>query len=346
MPARRAVTRWAWRLFRREWRQQLLVLALITVAVAATIIGAAVATNNPPPKNAGFGTATDMATFQAPDPHLASQIAALQQRFRPADVIENQTFAVPGSINTYQLRAQNPHGPYGQPMLSLVSGHFPTGAGQVAVTSGGGVRLRPAGSAACGTRAAPHGPSWASCRTRRACWTSSPSWRPARSSNPTQVTVLFDGHGRPPAAVAHDITAAGSQAQANVVNPESISVAGLVVGMLLIALVAVGGFTVLAQRRLRSLGMLASTGATDRHVRLVVLANGAVVGIAGAVLGLVLGLAGWLAYRPALEQSAHHLIGMFALPWGVIGLALLLAVVAAVFAASRCRPGPSPRSPS
>ena len=117
------------------------------------------------------------------------------------------------------------------------------------------------------------------------------------------------------------------------VNPESISVAGLVVGMLLIALVAVGGFTVLAQRRLRSLGMLASTGATDRHVRLVVLANGAVVGIAGAILGLVVGLAGWLAYRPVLEQSAHHLIGMFALPWGVIGLALLLAVVAAVFAA-------------
>ncbi|MBO0817797.1 MAG: hypothetical protein J2P30_21920, partial [Actinobacteria bacterium] len=84
-PARRAVTRWAWRLFRREWRQQLLVLALITVAVAATIIGAAAAANNPPPAHAGFGTARDMATFQAPDPHLASQIAALQQRFPPLD---------------------------------------------------------------------------------------------------------------------------------------------------------------------------------------------------------------------------------------------------------------------
>ena len=331
MPARRAVTRWAWRLFRREWRQQLLVLALITVAVAATIIGAAVATNNPPPKNAGFGTARNMATFQAPDPHLASQIAALQ-RFHPLDVIENQTFAIPGSVNTYQLRAQNPHGPYGQPMLSLVSGHFPTGAGQVAVTSGVasdfGLRI---------------GSVWHQDGTARTVVgiVQNPQSlldefalvAPGQVHNPTQVIVLFDGYGRPPAAVAHDITAAGSQTQANVVNPESISVAGLVVGMLLIALVAVGGFTVLAQRRLRSLGMLASTGATDRHVRLVVLANGAVVGIAGAVLGLVVGLAGWLAYRPALEQSAHHLIGMFALPWGVIGLALLLAVVAAVFAA-------------
>ena len=56
-PARRAVVRWAWRLFRREWRQQLLILALITVAVAATIVGSAVATNDPPPANFGFGTA-------------------------------------------------------------------------------------------------------------------------------------------------------------------------------------------------------------------------------------------------------------------------------------------------
>ena len=52
------------------------------------------------------------------------------------------------------------------------------------------------------------------------------------------------------------------------------------VAMLLIALVAVGGFTVLAQRRLRSLGMLASLGATDKHIRLVVRANGVVVGSA------------------------------------------------------------------
>jgi putative ABC transport system permease protein len=331
MPARRAVTRWAWRLFRREWRQQLLVLALITVAVAATLIGAAVATNTPPPANAGFGAAQNMATFQAPDPHLASQIAALQQKFGRVDVIENQTLAIPGTINTYQLRAQSPHGPYGQPMLSLVSGHLPTGPGQVAVTAGVasdfGLRI---------------GSVWHQGGTARTVVgiVQNPQSlldefalvAPGQVHNPTQVTVLFDGNGQPPAGLAHNITAAGSQAP-NVVNPDTISTAGLVVGMLLIALVAVGGFTVLAQRRLRSLGMLASTGATDRHVRLVVLANGAVVGVAGAILGLVAGLAGWLAYRPALEQSAHHLIGMFALPWGVIGLALVLAVVAAVFAA-------------
>ena len=61
VPARRAVIRWAWRMFRREWRQQMLVLALIVVALAATVVGAAVATNTPPPAGAGFGTAQEMA---------------------------------------------------------------------------------------------------------------------------------------------------------------------------------------------------------------------------------------------------------------------------------------------
>ena len=74
VPARRAMVRWAWRLFRREWRQQLLIVTLITVAVAATIIGAAVAVNTPPPKNAGFGTANHMITipgrFLRSSPHI------------------------------------------------------------------------------------------------------------------------------------------------------------------------------------------------------------------------------------------------------------------------------------
>ena len=81
------------------------------------------------------------------------------------------------------------------------------------------------------------------------------------------------------------------------------------VGMLLIALVSIGGFTVLAQRRMRSLGMLESMGATDRNVRLVLEANGVIVGVVGALVGFALGMVLWLAYRPHNEQSAHHLIG-------------------------------------
>jgi putative ABC transport system permease protein len=126
-----------------------------------------------------------------------------------------------------------------------------------------------------------------------------------------------------------------SAAASNPLNPETIVLGLATVGMLLIALVAVGGFTVLAQRRLRSLGMLGALGATDRNIRLVVRVNGVLVGVVGALAGTVLGLAAWLAYRPRLESSAHHLIGAFQLPWNVIGPAMALAVVATYFAASR-----------
>jgi putative ABC transport system permease protein len=57
MPARRAVVRWAWRLFRREWRQQSIVLALLLVAVAATTVGLGIGANAPS-QSSVFGTAT------------------------------------------------------------------------------------------------------------------------------------------------------------------------------------------------------------------------------------------------------------------------------------------------
>src|ERR1700691_2667181 len=97
--ARRAVVRWAWRLFRREWRQQFLILALITVAVAATIVGATVATNDAQPANFGFGTAKDAVSFTTSDAHTASVIASLEHRFGRVEVIEKRTQVIPGSIN-------------------------------------------------------------------------------------------------------------------------------------------------------------------------------------------------------------------------------------------------------
>jgi putative ABC transport system permease protein len=332
--ARRAVVRWAWRLFRREWRQQLLVLALVVVAVAVTIVGSAVATNNPPAANSGFGTAQDAATLSGQGPHLAAQIASLQRRFGRVDVIENQRLSVPGSISTYDLRAQNPHGPYGQPMLSLLSGHFPTSTNQVAMTAGVASDFNVS-----------VGDTWTQGGTTRQVVgiVQNPQSLldefalvvPGQVTAPTQVTVLFDANGVPVTSIGPNVATPASVAQDNPLNPETISLAVLTIGMLLIALVAVGGFTVLAQRRLRALGMLATIGATDKQVGLVVRANGVVVGVAGAAIGAVLGVVAWLLYRPHLEASAHHLIGVWALPWLVVALAVVLAVVATYFAASR-----------
>ena len=269
VPARRAMIRWSWRMFRREWRQQLLVLALIVVALAATVVGAAVATNTPPPAGAGFGTAQDMATLPG-GPHLAGQIAVLQQHVGPVDVIENQTVAIPGSINTYDLRAQDPHGAFGVSMLSLVSGHYPAGPGQVAVTQGVATTVNlkigdlwHQGGQVRQVTGIVQNPQ--SLLDEFALVT------PGQVSTPSQVTVLFTA---PPGmntaslgslnqyvVTRHDAVAS------NPLNPETIVLGLATVGMLLIALVAVGGFTVLAQRRLRSLGMLGALGATDRNIR-------------------------------------------------------------------------------
>ena len=334
LPARRAVIRWALRLLRHEWRQQLLILALITVAVGATVVGAAVATNTPSPPTASFGTAQDLATFTGPGPRVAAEIAAISQRFGRVDVIENQTFSVPGSIQTYSLRAQNPHGPFGPPMLSLLSGRFPANGGQVALTSGlasdfhldvggtwtvGGVAREVTGIVANPQNLLDEFALVA----------------PGQVTAPTQVTVLFDAPGVDPADIGPTVATPQTVAASNVFNPETISLVAAVLGILLIAMVGAGGFTVLAQRRLRAIGMLAAQGATRSNIRLVVRANGVATGVIGAVAGFALGLAAWLAYRPRVQASAHHVIGAFQLPWTVVWASMVLAVLATYAAAAR-----------
>ena len=59
--------------------------------MAAVVVGSAVAVNTPPPPNAGFGTARDLATFNLSTPtskapgvtlaHVQGQIAMLEQRY-------------------------------------------------------------------------------------------------------------------------------------------------------------------------------------------------------------------------------------------------------------------------
>ena len=66
-PARRAVIRWGGRLFRREWRRHALILAMLIVAVAATIVGLGTATNAVQLKaDPTFGTASTIISLPAP----------------------------------------------------------------------------------------------------------------------------------------------------------------------------------------------------------------------------------------------------------------------------------------
>ena len=333
VPARRAVVRWAWRLFFREWRQQLLVLALVIVAVAITVVGAGVAVNTPTPSKTGFGTADAMVQLPASDPELASTIAALEHKVGTVDVIENTAVPIPGSIATYELRAQNPEGTYGKAMLGVVSGRFPRTAGEVAVTSGV--------ATAFGLHV---GSVWHDAgMTRHVVGiVQNPQnlldefalITPGQLGTSGQVTLLFDASPAQFASLRLNVQTPPNTLNGGF-NPEIFVILIATLGMLLIGLVAVGGFTVLAQRRMRSIGMLGALGATDKNIRLVVRANGLAVGVVGTVVGAAVGLVAWMAYRPHVEQASHHLIGTFQLPWVVILPAMALAVVTTWVAAAR-----------
>ncbi|MDQ1704387.1 MAG: putative transport system permease protein, partial [Frankiaceae bacterium] len=135
-PARRAVVRWAWRLFRREWRQQAAMLGLLFIAIAATTVGLAVVPNVAGSQaDAEFGSADTIVVLSGSSAARAADVTAARVRFGVVDVVAHRTLAIPGSIATVDLRDQDPDGPYSHPMVRLDAGHYPVGPNQVAVTS-------------------------------------------------------------------------------------------------------------------------------------------------------------------------------------------------------------------
>jgi len=347
VPARRAVLRWGWRLFRREWRQQLLILGLLTVAVAATIWGAGVADNTLPsnPNYGTFGTAAALVTLPGSDPHLAADIAAIQYRWGPADLIENQDITT-GTTQPVQLRAESPHGLYSGPMLGLVSGAYPSGPGQVALTS----QVATLYNAHVGGTWQAAGRTW-----RVTGIVQNPGnlrdefalAAPGQVPHPSQVIMLLGSaaasqiinpNGAPNQSALAGIPAATPSiptGSVSTIPPGTIVLVVAVLGLIFIGLVAVAGFSVMGQRRLRALGMLSAIGATERNVRLVMIVNGMMVGVAAALAGAVLGFAAWFAYAPALQQDTGHVVDATNLPWWAIATGIVLAIATSVLASLR-----------
>src|SRR5580692_2430574 len=256
--ARRAVVRWGWRLFRREWRQQLLVFGLLTVAVAAAIWGASVVTNVQLP-NANyptFGTAAAQVTLPGNDPGLAADIAAIQGRWSPADLIENQDIPN-GTTQPVQLRAESPHGHYSSPLLGLVSGTYPATPGQVALTS----QVADLYGAHVGGTWRAVGTTW-----RVTGIVQDPSnladgfalVAPGQVPHPSQVIMLLGSPAVQRAIGNGTATLPGIPAAATVILPNAMSggissATGVLVveavGLVFIGLVSVAGFSVMAQRR-------------------------------------------------------------------------------------------------
>jgi len=323
-------------MFRREWRQQILVIALLAVAVAAAVASVTVAYNSGPLDYAQFGSANALLELDAADPRkLEASLTAAEERFRMTDVSGHRSLPVPGSVETVEFRAQNPRGRYAP--LALRRGSYPEGVSQVAVTDGVATLL----GLEIGKTLALDG------RRRtvvgivenpRELSDEFALVSPSSAGAPDTVTVLLDAGDeglRPFVEALGDRSAVvGFQLRGHYEPaPELAMFSVATVFMLLASLIATAGFAVIAQRRLRQLGMLAAIGATEKHLRLVLLWNGAIVGAVGALIGTLAGLALWVAVAPALEPALDYRMDLYRLPWALFAMTGVVGVLAATVAA-------------
>jgi putative ABC transport system permease protein len=326
-------------MFRRESRQQILVTALLAVAVAAAIGSVTIVSNTTPADDAEFGSATSLLKFDGSDPKmLEAGVASADKWFGTTDVIEHRSIAVPGSVETVDFRAQDPDGPYGGELLALRRGSYPTGSGQVAVTDGVAELLRlEIGSTLSldGHRRTVVG----IVENPRKLSDEFALVAPSSAGVAGYITVLVGAGDTSVHAFGESLHTGRSglvqtESRPNDGAADTLAMFSVATVFLLLAsLIAAAGFAVIAQRRLRYLGMLAAVGATQKHLRLVLLANGALVGGIAAVLGTIAGIALWAVAAPTLESAIDHRVDRLSLPWGLIALTVLFAVVGATAAA-------------
>ncbi|MDQ1425470.1 MAG: putative transport system permease protein, partial [Acidimicrobiaceae bacterium] len=342
--ARRAVVRWTWRLFRREWRQQTIVLALITFTVSAALFSVIAAYNLPSSQDARFGTADHIVSLTNRQPAaLTDDVAALSAKYGPVETIGHAQVLIPGSVDTFDLRTQDPHGLFAATTLALRHGRYPTETDEVAVTDGVastfGLHVGDTSSFAAFPATVVglvENPKDLSDEFILASG--------SHLSTSTTVTIFVRGHSDQLGAQA------GSVRQFQVANTETTATSETPGGvergtaallvlaldtvvMLLVSLVAAAAFVVVAQRRLRQLGMLAAMGATRRHLRLAMTAHGVATGVVAAIAGNGIALVGWVALSSRFEAAAGHRIDRADIPWWALAGGTLLAVVTTTAAA-------------
>jgi putative ABC transport system permease protein len=139
----------------------------------------------------------------------------------------------------------------------------------------------------------------------------------------------------------------GGDGFASVGDVRSAALAMLIAGLGLLEVVLLAGaaFAVGARRQTRDLGLLAASGASPRHVRRVVLAQGLVLGAIGAVVGVAAGIALAIAGRPLWESLDNAELAVWAFsPLEIAGAALiglvsgLAAAIVPAVGAARMRP--------
>ncbi|WP_329085263.1 ABC transporter permease [Streptosporangium sp. NBC_01469] len=118
-------------------------------------------------------------------------------------------------------------------------------------------------------------------------------------------------------------------------DEDQIAGIGLVGVMIVLEVVLLAGpaFAVGLRRRRRELALVAAQGGSPAHLRLIVLADGVVLGCGAAVIGLVLGVGLAWASAPLLLAGLVGVIGPLEIPWALVTAVALLGAASGLVAA-------------
>ena len=329
-------------MFRREWRAQVLILTLLTVAVAAATWTAIFAYNAAGSSDGTFGSARHRWVFKTSDPAEAERVlVAARGWFGELDAISSRSIVVPGAAERLEVRAEDPAAPFARPRLGLLEGSYPTAPGEVAVTDGvaelldvGLGRTTTVGGSASTVVGVVENPADLDDEFALVA----PGIQPAGEELTLLVGAVGGGGRESVDAFLSRVHFEGPTMRDSRTNNERAAASLLTFGlasvaMLLVALIASAGFLVIAHRRQRHLGMLAAIGATQRQVRAVTLANGVLVGIVAAIAGIGIGVGVWALSAATVETALGFRIAGINTPVWLLGLSAVLAVATATGAA-------------
>lgn len=341
MTATVALLRWVTRLARREWRQHVLVTALVAFGITGAVVTVTSFSQVADKPERWTGAAPAMVQGFAGD-NGGEVLAAVERVVASHPDVELVLFGVPDAGGT-TLVAQDPAGPLGRPWLDLRSGSWP-GPGEVTLSAAaarrferlagpGGATLAPGDTVTVGGRSRVVAGIYDNPTDLGAV----SGLVPRAELGPWQeVRVLLPSTGHPAAGElqALDVDVDNSLFEQERPGParDDLILAYLLATVLLIqvAVLASAGFTVLAQRRSRQLGLLAAIGAPPRQVASVLRLTGLVVGVAGGLIGLTVGLVGFALLAPTLQRLTGHRVAATDVPWGYVLPLLPLAVATAV----------------
>jgi putative ABC transport system permease protein len=330
---------WSWRLIRREWRQQALVVALVAIAIGlASFFGVIFA--NTEGASSSQGSASHEIQLFAGQAPLADQRREIAAQFDPIAVTQWRAgVRQKGSPYDFDLGDAVSPTLFGGRPVTVLNGEAPLATGEIALSD---ALMRKLGAALGDTvelnvgsyRVVGRYEDPADLNVVQAVVA------PGLVPEPTAMHVLvrsddatvrrFEDPAGGQRLISH--TTFSNRARRRFLSTMVVYLM-TAVAMVEIGLLSAAGFAVMARRRIREFGMLGAIGAKERQLRQAMAINGFLIGLIGGLVGVAAGFGSSLAFQPAVERMVGSRIGLWGIPWSsmvpFVGLAAVTSLLAA-----------------